>query len=522
MLRQFTGLCAAAALLAMSGAAHALKIFDSAPADRAALVAAMENDSFTYASETLLTTAVTDVMGDSTKYYNVGGTGTLVLSVPGDVGADAGDTYLVSVTLDGMVFRTAPNLTASTGGVGSLTWSVATGGAVGDKAVVFRLTDGGINAAATNINVTASYAVSTGGGSATVTLSNQTLAGLNVPGITGTATHGPANVIKVASALKETPTPSNLTASVASSFKKFSDDMTVGHVGSIAVGLNDGHRNATDGAGNTPVDGLNDILQTGQTTVGTTTTANSSVSFMGDFSFTSKVFVHGDDDCGAANDGSDATRDNDLATAETDIRVMEGEGDDAVITGTTMAVNLDPTPDDATDDDAVASVTNYLCIMVQGDDTDDMEAPRIPDTDAYTAMASYTALEDAASGPMGLERMLGMISRDGTTVHIPYMTTYEGYNQRIVISNRSSSDASYEITFRPEAGVTATAMDAAEGMLMANSTVTMKSTDLVELTGSTRTAATIVVEANRNSIDVTSVTVNKESRDTDTVVHHSM
>ena len=65
-----------------------------------------------------------------------------------------------------------------------------------------------------------------------------------------------------------------------------------------------------------------------------------------------------------------------------------------------------------------------------------MDAPRIPDTDAYTAMGSYKALTSAASGPTGVERMLGEINRDGTTAHIPYLTTYEGYNQRIVLSNR--------------------------------------------------------------------------------------
>ena len=51
----------------------------------------------------------------------------------------------------------------------------------------------------------ASLAVSAGGGSATVTLTNPTLAGLNIPGVSGTKTHGPGKVIKIASALKETP-----------------------------------------------------------------------------------------------------------------------------------------------------------------------------------------------------------------------------------------------------------------------------------------------------------------------------
>ena len=139
-------------------------------------------------------------------------------------------------------------------------------------------------------------------------------------------------------------------------------------------------------------------------------------------------------------------------------------------------------------------------------------SPRgIPDTDAYTVMGSYKALDNAASGPMGMQRMLGEINRDGTTAHIPYMTTYEGYNQRIVLSNRSSAAADYEMVFRPEDGVTATATDMATGTLMGNSTVTMKATDLVMLEGGSRTAATIIVEGMRSNIDVTSVTVNRET-----------
>ena len=50
----------------------------------------------------------------------------------------------------------------------------------------------------------------------------------------------------------------------------------------------------------------------------------------------------------------------------------------------------------------------------------------------------------------------------------------------------------------------------------------MRSEDLVTLTGGSRTAATVMVEARPENIDVSSVTVNRESQDTDTVVHHSM
>ena len=59
-------------------------------------------------------------------------------------------------------------------------------------------------------------------------LTNKTLVDLNIAG--GTKEHS-GDVIKVASALKETPTTNDLTASVESSFKKFLDDMTVGTSG---------------------------------------------------------------------------------------------------------------------------------------------------------------------------------------------------------------------------------------------------------------------------------------------------
>ena len=78
------------------------------------------------------------------------------------------------------------------------------------------------------------FAVSSGGGSAALSMTNQTLASLAIEGVDGSATHR-GNVIKVAPALKETATPVDLTAEVVSSFKKFSGGLTVGHVGSIEV-----------------------------------------------------------------------------------------------------------------------------------------------------------------------------------------------------------------------------------------------------------------------------------------------
>ena len=164
---------------------------------------------------------------------------------------------------------------------------------------------------------------------------------------------------------------------------------------------------------------------------------------------------------------------------------------------------LTPTPQP--DVSAAAMIDWYLCLMV--DEDNDMALP----TGDFTAEVEYAALANAL-GRDDQTVTIGSIGRNGTTVHIPYLTTYEGYNQRIVLSNRGSADAAYTISFRPEADVTAMAKDAAMGTLMAGSTVTMKAMDLVELSGASRTAATINFVANSSDIDVTSVTVNMETR----------
>ena len=140
------GIAAAATLglAAMLGstAAYALKILELPTNDRAALMT--EEDSFTYAGETLLmgvgnVTEATDE-SDTTVYHNI--TDTVVLAAPADIGATTGDTYVVAITLDGMVFRGA-QLADSALTVDDGTFDVATGGAPGDKIVVFRLTGQG-------------------------------------------------------------------------------------------------------------------------------------------------------------------------------------------------------------------------------------------------------------------------------------------------------------------------------------------------------------------------------------------
>ena len=498
--RTFVGLCAALAFVAGSPGAHALKIVDAATDDPA--TAATARASNTYAKELLLsgtanTTSATD-KSDTTTYYNIA-EDDLFLSAPADVGANPGDTYIVTYTLDGMVFQNAPSIAAP-----AADFSVASGGTAGDKVVVFRMdNDAAAVTAATFIVLDAQFAISeAGNGSVTRTVTNQTLAALDVSGVTGSETHTASGVIKLGSGLKETAEAMNATATVEHSFRSFGG-AAVATVGSLRVTFN-GDVRQNNAAGDA-VSALTEIITPG-TGVGE---GASTVQIMGDFSFATNAFLHGEDDCSA--EGTDTT----AVPAAPGILKMEGTGDDAMVVG----VN----PLNVTEFERTVSGTAgpaYLCIVVDPDDEDGM---KIPETDAYTAMGDYVSAvtTNKAFDPESMEQTLGMILRDGTTAHIPYMTTYEGYNQRIVLSNRSSVDADYEMEFRPEEGVMAEASDMATGTLMGNTTVTYKATDLVTLTGGSRTAATVILEAQPRHIDVTSVIVNKESQDTDTVVHHS-
>jgi len=113
---------------------------------------------------------------------------------------------------------------------------------------------------------------------------------------------------------------------------------------------------------------------------------------------------------------------------------------------------------------------------------------------------------------------MGAISRNGTTVQIPYLTTFADYNQRLVVVNRGASDADYSITFTTEGDTTATAGTAATGTVPAGEVLSLKATDIVSLSGRTRTAATLIVVAPSANIDVATNQVNLSDGSTDTVV----
>ena len=272
-------------------------------------------------------------------------------------------------------------------------------------------------------------------------------------------------------------------ATVDERFKSFGTETKGSSLGRFVVGANTTLLAALDGQVVTLAD---DIIAIGDT---------SSVTISGDFSFVSAAWLDTSDACATTPDGRGLVR-------------MEDE---------TVLDELTAQPPSAfVEDDADA--TQYLCISVPtGED-----AVAIPETDPYMLTTEYAAgTEMAGWPPNGGEYALGSIIRDGTTVHIPYLTTFADYNQRIVVSNRGANPAPYWITFRTEDGVMATPGMYATGTLDGNSTIVLRAMDVVTLEGRSRTAATFVAEAQSSQIDVATVIVNMMTGSTDTVNYES-
>ena len=145
----------------------------------------------------------------------------------------------------------------------------------------------------------------------------------------------------------------------------------------------------------------------------------------------------------------------------------------------------------------------YFCVTLAADDV--------------IAKGAYSA---AMSVNTDITGAIGSIKYDTTTIEVPYITTYDGYNQRIFIDNRGSTAAYYSTTFTTESGVTAAAGASGTGTLPANTMSVVKVADLVTLTGGTRGSATMEIEAQSSSIFVTSQIVDLGTGVTDTQSLH--
>lgn len=501
MTKKFTWTRGLVAVMLLAGftSAHALKFVQATGDDPGAdPVPAGVSETITYAKETLLkgttnTQAATD-KADKTMYYNVARDH--FANARSGVDQGTGDSFVASYTLEGMVFRGAAPAVDG--------FELAAGGGPGDKEAIFRRTAAAVETT-TLIALTARFAVSEEGGSITLMVRNPDLEAI-LGGGRGSKEHGPVKIM-FKPALKVTAVPAEPApqAKATSEFMNFggptADPTVKASLGTFQVGVVEPHLEDAQGADNSApdIDAFEDI---------TATTAdadplNNPVTFSveGGFGFVKTLSL-------ANHDG-----DEDATQCETLTEIRK-----AVAPATSPPTYMDETtpkeaqtfePDDAANP---ARVLQHLCIEVDG-------KTAIPETGPFMVMSKYKGLDSAAFPPAAMTHELAMIRRDGTTVHIPFLSIAEKFNHRILLRNHSSQEVAYSITFDPEAGTTATAGPMASGTVGAKKLKILSAADVVELEGRSRTAATLMAPIAKEMLDVSTSLVNRNTGDVDTETH---
>ena len=469
-----------------------------------ATAAAKANPAVTFARETLTTKVATDSM-----YYVVSsGTTATALDVTATLGAAGGgnDANNLSLTfeLEGAVFST-PLTTASLEGTGLGSILMTSGGQRNDAMVVYTASRGtATTATVVTLNIADLGIMSDGSATVNVTIVNREQQDL-LGGTGGTKTASYPGAVAIASGVKPAAMANTLVTYVARSYRDFGmteatppAPILSGTLGNFMVGLTAAaapfQLNAGDG---TTVEDLS-ILVADTGTTANTVGADSSVTIMGDFSFVSNAWL-------------EATADPQVCefTDGTDVDLRVKDPDDATkVTDTTMLraqslgfVNANP----------------HLCISVPAHT--ETRPVSIPRTGAYMAMVTHKA--GSAGGmmlPADASHDLGRVRRDGTTVHLPYLSTNDKFNQRIRMVNRSAMEARYEMEFHGDGDVVG--MDASGTLAPMSITVlSLRTDDVVTPGNGNSTSGTLNVEMQRGSVDVASVQVNRETGNTDTVVY---
>ena len=195
---------------------------------------------------------------------------------------------------------------------------------------------------------------------------------------------------------------------------------------------------------------------------------------------------------------------------------------------TPMMGTLQPTEDDPTTAMSawMAPGTYQLCLEV--DVAGPMSNPTAIPATEYTASV-YTRVTDTAMPSAGAEGTIGVIGRNGASVDIPFLTTYEQHNQRLIIVNRGANPITItDIAFQTEDGTEASlselamaaAMIPGAGEIGSGETAVHSVKQMLSITGeSTRTAATLSFNGRSQDITVATTLVNPEIRATDTVVY---
>ena len=431
------------------------------------------------ATDSLLTTNSTAGSGANlgSTYYRVTNAGNN-LDITGDIGVGfaIGDQLWVRYDITGGAWDGAVTAGMATV-VAAAMDAIAQGGQDGASSVIFSHTVAGANFAQTDeLKLDVTNIAWDGASALGVTVATYEKLS-DATNQTNSITSKSGTVLAGGTGVRVTAAPANETAEVSTLFTAFNTAGTDfgADLGNLSVGSSTaaaasptGAVDALDGAAFLVADAVTIAAATSLTTIS------------GDFSF-----------------GTWSTSTDNCTTAATTFAVASG--------------NLNAALDTATAASNDFAATGSLCMTADGTET-------IPVAGPYTASMVLTAVASRANAQAAVSTSFGSILHNGTTVQLPYLTTFEDYNQRLVIVNRGTSDADYSITFTSEATATATAGTAATGTVAAGTTASIKVSDIVTMEGLTRTAGTIVVVAPSANLSVATNQVNLADGSTDTVV----
>jgi hypothetical protein len=419
-----------------------------------------------FAKEAFLTTG-TVTGNDNGTYYKVGGAANTVLDTKVVLGTGfiVGQKRYLRIDLTNGVFTTLSNLSSTATTVANAgataAGSLVQGGQNKDTYAILELTAAVANITQTDVEtinideIAISSANSAGIG---IAIYETLTAAVNQTAGTSLNSKSLTGVFSTGSALKVTNTTATLTADVAADFKKFTAGAVTGNIGSFDVAADTSLKLPSTAA----VAALTDLI----------VPASSKVVFKGDFTVGAWAYPFG---------GTAFT----LNTAKTE----------------TVGVDL------AT---AFGAGAQAVGVTLPGD--------KVINKGDYTVEVTYAALTNAAFAPAKYSAAFGSVVYNGTTIQVPYLTTFADYKQRLVLVNRGNVDAPYTINFTSEAGTTASAGSAATGTLAAGKTTVLQVSDVVTITGATtRTAATVNIRAVSGNIDAATTSVNVSDKSTDTV-----
>jgi hypothetical protein len=394
---------------------------------------------------------------DVTNLSGAGGDSDLDVTSPFGFSIGDGTSKYIRLELTDATFLTPVVAGDFTVG-GSETYSISQGGGAGDSSVVVEVSASGADVQQTDVWLLAAtdFTISQSASSSVMyTLHDTAADAVNDVNPLSTQTGPLASVGAITSGTFTTPLDS--TATVASAFMDFDA------AGSDAVSATIGLVGSIDTS--LYIDGTGFMDDGSLVVPADLITAGQDVAFAGDMSF------------GAWNTAT-------AADCTTGLVALTGEDEDGADDLTVADVNVEL----------------FLCVVVTG--------AEVINKGDYSA----TLVTDDLSND------IGEISYDTTSVEVPYLTTFADYNQRVYMVNYSASDAAYSITFVSEAEATTTAGTAASGVIPAGEMIAIKATDIVTLTGRTRTSAVIEIEAVDGDISAATQSVNLSDGSTDTTV----